>query len=349
MSAQPATFKAGAGGLAHRRWLRPLLVFFAAFAFAWWFLLVRASGSIENTPDFSIFYAAGTPGPVYDARWIGDLVKTPGVRLFAYPPPFLLICRPLALLPFGWAYGLWVAGSATLFVEATGELVDRGAWLVLLNPMVLLSAALGQTPLFIGGLVILGMTRLHQPLLAGALFGIAFSIKPQVLLLLPVALALTANWRALVAMGLAGLGACLVSLLLGPQLWWQWIASLHDFQAAQKALEVVELGAPAPYLPFCLIGAVIWLWITRNADTPTRSMGILAGSFLVSPHASAYEMAQLAPPAFAILCAREVRSIAMLPMLLFRFTSPLGMALCAVAAGLPVLRPRLPLGIEKQA
>lgn len=318
-------------------------MFLAAFAFAWWFLLVRVSASIENTPDFSIFYAAGTPGPVYDPLWISALVKTPGTRLFAYPPTFLLICRPLALLPFGWAYALWVALSATLFVEATGALVRRGAWLVLLNPMVLTSAALGQTPLFIGALVILGMTKLQRPLIAGVLLGIAFSIKPQVLLLLPAVLIMTARWRVLLAMGLAGLAACLASLVLGPELWWQWIASLHDFQTAQKALQIVELGAPLPLLPVCLVAAVIWLWVTREADTPARLMATLAGSFLISPHAPAYEIAQLTPPALAILFAREWRSVAMLPVLLFRFTSPWGMTLCAFAAGLRTLRRPLPL------
>lgn len=349
VEAQPAIISARAPKIASFRWLRALLVFTSGLAFAWWWMLVKTPSNPGNIPDFTIFHAAGAPGPIYDPQWLTAGQQIPGQRPFAYPPTFLLICRPLHLLPLGWAYALWIAVSATLFVEATGRLVSKGAWLVLASPMVLLAGAFGQTPLFIGALTILSLSLPKRPILAGVLLGIAFSIKPQVILFAPVALAIQGQWRALFAMGVTGAAACLASLALGPELWSQWFRALPGFAATQATLNIRNLGIPMPFTPFAAAAVLVGLCATRRSDLATRLLITLAGSLIISPHALAYETAMLAPPALAMLLAREWRSVAVLPVLLMKLFSPWAIAACIIAAALPFSRRPLPFKVGYQA
>jgi hypothetical protein len=272
-------------------WLRPLLVFSGTFATAWWLL-----GQHFGPRDFSIFYLAAEPGPIYDPAWIEGLEKHPGVWAFAYPPTFLLILRPLHLLPYPAAFSLWVAGAAVLFVEAAGRL-SRLPWVLLLTPVVVSGAFLGQTPMFIGGLVVLGMTLLDAPLLAGALFGLAFVIKPQVMLLLPIALAMSCHWRVLLAMGAAGVALCVASLVFGPALWFEWVRCLPGFVAINAATATIStISVPAAFIPAIAAVSLVALWLTRRADVSVRLLVLIGGSLLLSPHAVEYELAMLLPP-----------------------------------------------------
>lgn len=277
-------------------WSRPVIVFLSVFAGAWWVAGLRFA-----SPDFSIFYLVGTPGPIYDSAWISGLEERPGAWAFAYPPTFLLILRPLHLLPYTVAYSLWVAGSAVLFVEATGRLT-RLPWAILLTPIVVHGAFLGQTPMFIGGLIVLGMTLLNAPVLAGALFGLAFATKPQVMLLLPVALAMSGHWRALLVMGTTGAFLCVASLVFGPELWLQWVHCLPAFNALNASTETIHrIGVPVSFLPAALLASLLGLWLTRRADVSLRLLVVIAGSLLISPHAVSYELAMLLPPVFGAL------------------------------------------------
>lgn len=272
-------------------WLRPLLVFSGSFAAAWWVV-----GLHLGPRDFSVFYLAAGPGPIYDPTWIARLENHPGVWAFAYPPTFLLILRPLHLLPYVIAFSLWVAASAVLFVEAAGRL-SRLPWVLLLMPVAVYGAFLGQTPMFIGGLVVLGMTLLDAPLAAGALFGLAFAIKPQVMLLLPIALAMSGHWRVLLAMGATGVALCAASLILGPELWVQWVRCLPGFVAInQSAATIPAINVPPAFIPAVAILSLVALWLTRRADVSLRLLVLIGGSLLLSPHAVEYELAMLLPP-----------------------------------------------------
>lgn len=293
--------------VADRAWgWRPTLVFLYLFGFVWW-----SAHFGHYAQDFTVFYAAGTPGPVYDARWLTSLqIGLPGPRPFAYPPSFLLVLRPLAQLPYEVALSLWAAASGVLFVEATSRLLPRLPWLVLGAPVCAWAAANGQTSLLLGALVVFGMTLPRRPILAGLLFGTAFSIKPSVLLLLPLALLVYRQWRTLIAMGATGLAICAASLIFGPELWINWIKSFDQFQAMNQLLHVRTLAAPFGLWWAAIIGAVLAVWFSASRDAPTRLVAVLGGSLLVSPHAVPYEMAMLAPATLGLIASLQRRSLA---------------------------------------
>jgi hypothetical protein len=90
----------------------------------------------NKAPDFTVFWAAATHafGPVYDSSFLTPLQHgPPGQRPFAYPPTFIFLILPMALVPFKAAYVAWVMASVTAFVEA-GALVTKLSWLALISP-----------------------------------------------------------------------------------------------------------------------------------------------------------------------------------------------------------------------
>ena len=282
--------------------VRPLLVFAGSLAWVAWIFHSR-----PMAPDFSVLYAAGTPGPVYDTTWLTSLQSGPGPRPFAYPPTVIPLLRAIHLLPYGVALSLWCAASMTVFVEATARLVRHGAWLVLLSPLCVFASLAGQTTLFLGSLLVFGFTA--PPLMAGVLFGLAFSIKPQIMLLLPVVLALERNWRALLAMMATGAVLCLISLSVGPHYWLDWVVSLASFNDANRSLSVPLLGAPVMLVPAIALAAVVLFLRADPADTPSRLIALIAGSLLISPHAVSYEAALLIPATVAIMLGFSWRSL----------------------------------------
>src|SRR5688572_7098065 len=71
-------------------------------------ILAAITISLPNkAPDFTVFWAAATHafGPIYDSSYLTPLQHgPPGDRPFAYPPTFLVLIMPLALVPLKTAY-----------------------------------------------------------------------------------------------------------------------------------------------------------------------------------------------------------------------------------------------------
>src|ERR1700735_1811011 len=81
----------------------------------------------HGAPDFYVFWTAAQHWQApYDPAPIAALeasLHLKGVWPFAYPPTFLLLVRPFALLPLNLAYPLWTGLSAALFVHAAAHVV----------------------------------------------------------------------------------------------------------------------------------------------------------------------------------------------------------------------------------
>lgn len=155
---------------------------------------------------------------------------------FAYPPDMLLLLWPFGALPYHVAWAAWLGTSAALFAIACWGLL-RGPWrgygvgLALLAPASLLNAITGETGYFTAALLVGGFALLPaRPVLAGLLFGL-LSLKPQMAVLLPFALAGLGAWRAMLAALVSALGlAALSCLVFPPQLWSIWLHALPAYQ-----------------------------------------------------------------------------------------------------------------------
>ena len=120
---------------------------------------------------------------------------------YSYPPVLLLLTAPLAFMAYAPALLVWLTAGWYAFYRALRlAMPGQGALLLALaTPAVFINAVGGQNgtwtaALFGGGLSLLE----RRPLLAGGLLGLLI-YKPQLALLIPVALLAGRHWRAFAA------------------------------------------------------------------------------------------------------------------------------------------------------
>jgi len=320
--------------------LRPLLVFGVMAAFAGYFI-----GIPGKAPDFTVFWAAARNigGPIYHADFITAAqaqIAPPGARPFANPPPFLLLIAPLGLLPFKPAYVLWVAGTTTFLVEAVGR-IARWPWLVMVSPLFMFTALIGQSTMLVGGLLAAGFAMLPRPIIAGVLFALAACIKPQAALLTPLVLLLAGGWRPLVAFGLtAALVSAASAAVLGPHVWVEWLGSLSQIVAINDALHIPRLGSAPLWLKPVLLLAAVLLAVDgfRRGDIPVAMLATVSGALLISPHAPVYDATMLLGPALALVWRAELRSLPAAAMLLSIPIQPAIIGGFVASTAIPFLR-----------
>jgi hypothetical protein len=253
----------------------------------------------------------------------------PGFRPFVYPPPALLVFAPFGLLRFGLANAIWTAVGLALILGTTASQLKSPRLLVLaamvLSPASVLVLITGQVTFLMATLAVTGLLSLKQrPLLAGVLFGLACAIKPQSLVLLPVALVATGQWRAVLAAGATAALAVAASIgMLGVHAWVEWLAALQRFQdwvmnsggfqkgmitptALGITLRLDAAGLATWRLGFA-IGAVAMVWhVFRKTEDPARRLtALMGGSLFISPYAMHYDAALLAPAAALMLTHRS--------------------------------------------
>lgn len=207
-----------------------------------WALAARGGMDANGKPlgtDFLAFWSAarlalaGAPAAAYDlARihaaeaqgWPTD----PGLASFLYPPPFLLLCLPLGLLPYFAALAAWLAATGAAYAAVVRGWLDRraGAWpTILAFPAVLTNIGHGQNgfltaALLGGGLGLLG----KRPVLAGALLG-GLVVKPQLALAVPVLVLAGGHGRTMLAGIASALLLCAAATLaFGAGIWPAFLA-----------------------------------------------------------------------------------------------------------------------------
>jgi hypothetical protein len=281
--------------------------------------------------DFSCFWAGAktaiaAPAHLYDFKHITDVQGWPlgprDIRPYIYPPSALFV-----FLPF--SFGGYLA-DFTAWIMVTGALYLWGAtragspWWVALSPCALLVLDCGQAPFVMGGLVIGAFAILdRRPTLAGVLLGVAACIKPQIVLLAPIALVAQGRWRTLITTGITGLVLCLASAALwGVEAWIDWLAAIgrfKDYVAANRGLIMTGStpyawlkhsgfnGAWA-YLLAPLSVAAVWFSFRLRAPIEDRLIALFGGILLITPYAMNYEYAMLAPSVAIYLSRiRDVR------------------------------------------
>ncbi|MDP3173929.1 MAG: glycosyltransferase family 87 protein [Phenylobacterium sp.] len=283
----------------------------------------------ELEVDFTVFWtAARMPlNAVYDVVAITKAqawaVSDPTVlRPFPYPPTFLLFLQPLraaSLLP---AYLTWIAISASLYCVAARSLIGRAWPLVLASPATVVALLTGQVTLVIAAGLILALIWLEsRPRLAGMVFGLLAAAKPQILVMVPLALLAGGHLKALFTAGLVGFSLCLVSLAEhGPQTWASWFAALTGFSKivdsrpwigiTPKAIaRLAGLGGPAQ-IGVMAAGAALGAWLVvaafrRTSDPVERLLALMSGYYLATPYALMYELALVQPAAVALMVGRS--------------------------------------------
>lgn len=201
--------------------------------------------SAYQLPRLAGVEQAALPGFAYAVSW-------------HYPPTFLLLLLPLALLPLSAAWLLFMFFSLACYLAVLSHSLDqprRLPTLLLLLcafPGTALNIMFGQNAFLTAALMGGGLLLLQRrPWLAGLCFGL-LTLKPQLGLLLPLALLCGGHWRAIAAAAGSATLLLLVSVMVFgadslPAFWQTMAQARHWLEAAGPsavghAAEAVQPG-----------------------------------------------------------------------------------------------------------
>jgi arabinofuranan 3-O-arabinosyltransferase len=237
-----------------------------------------------------------------------------------YPPTYFLILAPFALLQYAWAFFAWNLATLLGCVAVVYLIVRRrtAIALTLAAPFTawnFLAAQNGFLTASLLGASLLSLER--RPILAGAFIG-CLSYKPQFGILLPVALAASCQWRAIVsaAVTIAVLAGISIAAF-GPGVWeafpgqllaqtgvnfpaapdanWGYLQSLYGLTRALHGGAALAWAVQG--LTTVGAGAIVWLVWRSGARYPLKAATLSAAALLATPYAFAYDMAAVVIPA----------------------------------------------------
>jgi hypothetical protein len=273
--------------------------------------------------DFRVFWAAATlalegdPLAAFDMARLGAVHNTnPEAWMpWLYPPGYLVLLMPFGAVSFaqgflistllsvaliGLAVRLFVAGSAPVWIAMT------------LAPAYLPTLYLGQNNLFwLAGLIAaLAALRDQRWILAGVFIGL-LTLKPQLGLLLPVALLAAGLWRTILAATCTAIVlAVLPTVYFGTEYWVMLAGRLSEhsenilfslpklyFMVNPTFLWTLFGLSPEAALQIQWViialsaGIVAVLWRTRAISFDAKVAGLLLAMLLSAPYLWYYEAA----------------------------------------------------------
>ena len=243
-----------------------------------------------------------------------------GYAAFFYPPPYLLVCLPLALMPYllalvvwlGLTLATWVA-MLRAWIKATGASA-LGLLPLLSFPAVMMNAGHGQNGFLTAALMGAGaLLQPTRPWLAGMMFG-SLVIKPQLGVLLPFYLLFARDWRCILATGATAIALCLASLAaFGWPAWAAFFANAdnaaavlsqntvgyHKMQSLYAAARV--LGAPETLAMVLQVGLTLGLIVVlfrlrQTVSALCNAAALCAAALLATPFVLDYDLTLLAVP-----------------------------------------------------
>jgi alpha-1,2-mannosyltransferase len=343
--------------------------------------LVDRNGKPVGT-DFSSFYAAGSlvlegrAGAVYDMaahfareQQIFGATTTPYYG-WLYPPLFLLVATPLALLPYPLALIIWQGATFAFYLAVIAAILRQprqqsGAiarvWLLAAAafPAVFVNLGYGQNGFLTAGLLGAALVMLpRRPILSGILFGL-LAYKPQFGLLIPFALLAGGQWRSMIAAGLtviALVGA--TTLAFGSEIWWVFAASTETarkllleqgnvgFEKLQSVFAAVRLWGGGISLAYAVQGAasliaicgVAWMW-RSSGDRNLKAALLMIATLLGSPHVLDYDLAIIGPAMAFMVASIYAGGVVLdyeISLLAVAWITPLAARGIAGATGLPI-------------
>lgn len=185
-------------------------------AFAGGVILVIESGLVGGAAqqfDFVAFWAAaklalaGDPIAAFDQEALRQFQALPpdapkGNMFWFYPPALQFLFVPFGMMPYwaGWlVFNVLAMAVFAVALWPAARTVPLGRNLVIGAPIVIIVFRLGQLSLLWAGTLALALRALERgrPALAGLLIAL-LSLKPQLGILIPVALAAGGHWKVVI-------------------------------------------------------------------------------------------------------------------------------------------------------
>lgn len=242
----------------------------------------------------------------------------PGVSplMWSYPPTMLLLIWPFGHMSYWGAFAVWTLTGLVVYAAAVLARVAppqrRAAFgFLLVAPASIVNVIVGQNGFFTAALMLGGISLLEQrPWSAGLLFGL-LSAKPQLGLLIPVALLSISAWRAFASAALTTIVMLAVSLVLwGTGPWEDWIgrlapstyhlitdyrgffgymmpsvfSSMRDVGASPTIADMVQV------IVSVLIVLTTAIFFRQTHDVALRGLILAAGTLLTTPYSFNYDL-----------------------------------------------------------
>lgn len=314
-----------------------MIVVYAIVLGAWAWITHGFNRSDVARPgiDFAVFWVAshmmlhGSPWQVYNhlAFAKAQALLLPGAQSsnflpWLYPPAFLFVVAPLALLPLAASYLIFVGVSALLFTAATLRISELGrtigrprlaALFVAGSPSLFVAALAGQNSLLTAAFAALAVYWLdRKPVLAGFCIGL-LAIKPQLAIVFPFVLIAAGAWRvfwsaaicalSITALGVLAGGAETVHLfLLNADIQRSVVIqhAFHFWRASPTTFAALRInGAGLPLAQFgqawvavAAIAAACHIW-RRTNDARLRCSVLLISTLVANPYVWHYELTWL--------------------------------------------------------
>jgi Glycosyltransferase family 87 len=276
--------------------------------------------------DFNQFYAAslmaahGNIVDIYNPQLIQSMtLKATGIDLpyyWLYPPTYLIFLLPFSQFPYLLSLSLWIFILLTCYFLTVYHIAPKSItlFITLAFPATFINILAGQNGFISASLLGMGLCLLEtRPFLGGILLGI-ISYKPQLFILIPLALIAGGQWRALMGAASSVMGLALISVLaFGLSPWKEFyrtipsaLAILRNAQGnLPKMLGVFPstlLMGGGPTLGWLLQGlimiaavaAVTWVW--REGLPYLRNSLLVVSILLFTPYGFYYDLTLLALP-----------------------------------------------------
>jgi hypothetical protein len=244
-------------------------------------------------------------------------------HFWSYPPVALFLVAPLGLLPYVPGLIVWsLFGVAVLVPAARSFLENRREWVLLAAcPATAIDIALGQNGAITAALLIGGLSLWdRRPLTAGAVLGLLV-FKPQLAIMLPIAVLAERRWTTMAAAGAVALGLLALSVpVFGLEAWRAFFSKTLETQRLmltqgvgpfQWMMPTVLMSGRLMGLPFIVaatfqavfaVGAVFAVWTGWRGpgDREAKVCLLMAATFVASPQAFNYDLIPAAAAALVL-------------------------------------------------
>ena len=286
------------------------------------FLNVYAAGLMVNRGEAALAYdwqahwqvQRGVSG--YDSAYFG----------WHYPPMFLAVASLVALVPYLWAFAVYIVVTFAGYWAVMRRLAAgsrMSLWLLAAFPGVFANIINGQNGFITTALFGAGMSGLEEnPWVAGVLLGL-LSYKPQFFVVIPLVLAVGGYGRAVVASCLTALVSAGVSwAIFGSATWMAFFGSARltqhvileqgstGWKKIQSVFSLVRMWGGSVEAAYALqagvaviaIALALWVW-RKKAPMDIRVAALCGAMLLATPYLLDYDLVILAVP-FAFMLRR---------------------------------------------
>jgi hypothetical protein len=299
------------------------------------FMTTSESATRALDMDFRVFWAAARLAFEGEPLAAFDMDRLSGMHGFfddrwlpwVYPPGYLLLIAPLGAFSFATSFLIATLASFLLIALAVRPFTggNPAVWLAMaLSPAYIAALMIGQNSVIWLACLLAALAALRDDrwLLAGLFIG-CLTLKPQLGVMIAVALLAAGLWRTiLVAAATALLLAALPTLLVGIEYWQLFLDRLSEqgdrvlsgiastnlmvgsFYLMVRAGLVPEtaLMAQAAIAVLCAL-AVALVWRSNRVGFDVKAATLITAIFLSAPYLWFYEAALMAAAGLFLLRA----------------------------------------------